>query len=409
MPTLKGKWYFKEVIDIETLCDQNIMFSYNTGASNNSFFRSKGEEFCYFAFGDLDYGVVYGTDQYFPYGYGSLAGWSDQDFRLIEFLYPIEISEEFYNWFTKNAVPLTIEGTWRFNKNLVLPTATNINGRVFLDCDFSSDWTNGHYSEYTQNLQHITCEEDSLYAYISDSDSDETVTLWTANTGWVSDAARLLTFSPNTELDGEEFALWFYENAHSTELKLYSECYIAETADKIRECTNNSTLTFKASDLADGVQTVYNAGYSQGIAESGDSEISLQTKTVNPSGSTQTVKADSGYDGLSSVTVSACSGTAYISDTYSVNVIGKAAARISSTERNKLIASNIKSGVNILGVTGTYDPSPNTATVQITAAGTSFNEGEGFEVTYYTNGKACFAYATIHHSLSFQADMVQML
>ena len=62
------------------------------------------------------------------------------------------------------------------------------------------------------------------------------------------------------------------------------------------------------------------------------SSPSLQSKTVAPSTSQQTVTPDSGYQGLSQVTVSA----------------------VTSAIDADIVAGNIKSGVNILGVTGTY-------------------------------------------------------
>ena len=62
-------------------------------------------------------------------------------------------------------------------------------------------------------------------------------------------------------------------------------------------------------------------------------EPKLQDKTVTPTTSQQTITADDGYDGLGTVTVSAA--TAAIDE--------------------NIIAGNIKSGVTILGVAGTYD------------------------------------------------------
>lgn len=98
------------------------------------------------------------------------------------------------------------------------------------------------------------------------------------------------------------------------------------------------------------------------------SAATLQEKTVTPSESSQTVTSDSGYDGLSQVTVDAISST-YIGS----GVTKKSAATytpgtsdqtivsgqyLNGTQTIKgdpnLVAGNIKSGVSIFGVSGSY-------------------------------------------------------
>lgn len=81
-----------------------------------------------------------------------------------------------------------------------------------------------------------------------------------------------------------------------------------------------------ASNIKSGINIL-------GVVGTYDGETpSLQTKSVNPTTSQQVVEPDNGYDGLSAVTVGA----------------------VTSSIDSNIQAGNIKSGVQILGVNGTY-------------------------------------------------------
>ena len=123
-----------------------------------------------------------------------------------------------------------------------------------------------------------------------------------------------------------------------------------------------------ASNIKSGVSIFGVSGSYEG---SGGTTPTLQSKTVTPSESEQTVSPDSGYDGLSSVTVEA------VSNTYVGSGVTKKAAQtitpgtadqtlaagqyLSGAQTIKgdsnLLASNIKSGVSIFGVSGSYSGS----------------------------------------------------
>lgn len=119
-----------------------------------------------------------------------------------------------------------------------------------------------------------------------------------------------------------------------------------------------------ASNIKKGV-TIFNVTGSYNEATGGPT---LQSKAVSPSESTQTVSPDSGYDGLSKVTVNAISSTYIGSDvtkksaaTYIPKTTDQSIASgqyLSGTQTIKgdanLVAGNIKSGVSIFGVTGNY-------------------------------------------------------
>ena len=93
-----------------------------------------------------------------------------------------------------------------------------------------------------------------------------------------------------------------------------------------------------------------------GFASGGSSGVKLQSKTVSPSESTKTVSPDSGYDGLIKVTVNAKNAATYIPKTTDQSIAS--GQYLSGTQTIKgdanLVAGNIKSGVSVFGVTGTY-------------------------------------------------------
>lgn len=99
--------------------------------------------------------------------------------------------------------------------------------------------------------------------------------------------------------------------------------------------------TKTASYNANGQYTITPTTGKDGISEATitvdvPSDVNNQDKTVSPTTSSQSVTADSGYSGLGTVTVEAVT---------------------SSIDAN-IAASNIKKDVSILGVTGSYDPQP---------------------------------------------------
>lgn len=126
---------------------------------------------------------------------------------------------------------------------------------------------------------------------------------------------------------------------------------------KVIEKGGSSAAPYLVENLASAISTIPKS-----------SGATLQSKSVTPTESAQTVKPDSGYDGLSSVSVGA------ISKTYIGSSIPRQAAQtitpgtadktiasgkyLTGTQTIKgdanLVAGNIKSGVSIFGVAGSY-------------------------------------------------------
>lgn len=115
-------------------------------------------------------------------------------------------------------------------------------------------------------------------------------------------------------------------------IKTIDTKYLSDIADAIRE-KSETTESLAVEEMAGKIAAI-------------ESEPVLQDKSVTPSASTQTVTADSGYDGLDSVTVAGDSN---------------------------LVAENIAEGVDIFGVVGTHSGggggSVETCNITLTKAG----------------------------------------
>lgn len=161
--------------------------------------------------------------------------------------------------------------------------------------------------------------------------------------------------------------------------------------EKVAEKGGTTAQPYLVGNLASAIDTIPDA-----------TEPTLQSKTVSPSTSAQTVKPDSGYDGLSQVTVNAMTTATQATPSIIVSTDGKitasatqtagyvaagtktatkqlttqAAQTITPGTSNKtissgryltgtqtikgdanLVAGNIKSGVSIFGVAGSYEGS----------------------------------------------------
>jgi len=108
--------------------------------------------------------------------------------------------------------------------------------------------------------------------------------------------------------------------------------------------TSNAVTGENHNNLTDSVNELV-SGYGQGSG-SGSTTVRLQNKTVSPTISQQTVKADSGYTGLGTVTVDAMTTATQATPSISVNSSGLITA--SATQSEGYVSAGTKSGTKQL-------------------------------------------------------------
>ena len=196
-------------------------------------------------------------------------------------------------------------------------------------------------------------------------------------------------------------------------------CIVPANSTSKMYCTGDKFGDATASDVAEGKTFTSTAGLKvTGTAKA--STPTLQSKTATPSTSQQIITPDSGYDGLSSVTVESMPTASLSTPTISVDSAGKITATVKQTEAGyveagsksatkqlttkgadtvtpgtsdqtiasgtyltgaqtvkgdaNLIAGNIKKGVSIFGVAGSFEGSGG-------SGGASDNNCEAYHIT----------------------------
>lgn len=136
-------------------------------------------------------------------------------------------------------------------------------------------------------------------------------------------------------------------------------------ADKVTQLTN-IRAAIRTALISKGISAASSHNFTNFAADISaiPTGVSLQSKSVSPSASAQTVTPDSGYDGLSQVDVAAAPlETRTVTPTAAGLQVEKSSNSYYGLEKvnvngdANLAAGNIKSGVSIFGVNGSYSPS----------------------------------------------------
>lgn len=139
----------------------------------------------------------YHENNTFVVAWNENTDWQDQEFRLVEFKEPLQITEEERSRLEYILLPYTqiIEGYWLFDEHLPLPSASI---EAYFDTEASYVWNENIYfsMRYTRILSNaqLYFGEVKMYDYLADE--------------WFNgndDAKRTIYFSPNSEIDATTY------------------------------------------------------------------------------------------------------------------------------------------------------------------------------------------------------------
>lgn len=135
--------------------------------------------------------------------------------------------------------------------------------------------------------------------------------------------------------------------------------------------TENGSQTVTPSTGKDGLSSV-------AITVNVPTEANLQSKSVSPSSSEQTITPDAGFTGLSQVVVAGAPlQTRTVTPTAAAQQIEKTTSswyglqRVNINGDANLIPGNIRSGISIFGVNGSYSPSFQLQSKNVTPSGSA--------------------------------------
>lgn len=170
---------------------------------------------------------------------------------------------------------------------------------------------------------------------------------------WSSEAYRTISISGGTDATNSTLISWFEANATQ----------VIQSHD-VTISYNNSTIAYLDASGTEVLETDGTICADDITVEYTKPTPSLQAKTnISPTTSSQTITADGGYDGLSSVQINAISPTksaqTYTPTTSNQTIASGqwlSGAQTIAGDAN-LLAENIKKDISIFGVTGTYEGS----------------------------------------------------